>query len=440
MDAADAGLLVRRALRREGNRVWFHPHEPYDLDAFGQVFVAGAGKAAGPMAQAGEALLEDRLAGGVVAVPTGTPASDRPRRLEVVEAEHPLPGAGSLRAAEALTALARHAGPRDLVVFLVSGGASSLMAAPEPGLDLDDLREVWDVLLRSGLDIHEANIARKHLMTLGGGKFARMASRASIVSLILSDVPGNRLETVGSGPTVADRSTIEDAEQVLARAGALPPAAHRLRSFLERAVGNVSVETPKPHDPLLQRVYNRLVGSNEDAAAGAIFKAAELGYHDGGDFRRRSPLPPAAPEAHALGRSLGTYAAYLAKTMKLGYTDPKPMAVIAGGEAPSGRVRRGGRGGRVSAFTLAAARPVEGARGVVVGGLATDGRDGSWDASGALADGATIARAQAAGLSPDEVVASSDSGAVFEAAGGKIPAWPSRTNVADLYIALVVPD
>lgn len=437
IEAADGSKLVLRAVRREENRVWFHPREAYNLDAFQRVIVAGAGKAAGPMAQGLEALLGDRITGGCIAVPAGTRRTDVPTRIDVVEAEHPLPGGGSLQAAEAIAAAARQAGKKDLIVFLVSGGASSLMAAPEEGLELEDLRFVWDALLRAGLSVVEMNVVRKHLMTLGGGKLALLASRAAAVSLVLSDVPGNHIESVGSGPTTFDPSTFGEVEQILSKVGALAAGSPRLRAFVERGASGARPETPKPGDGRFPSVYHRLVGTNDSAVAAAIIKAAELGYRDGGNFLAKSPAPPAANEARAVGRSLGVYAAYLAETSRLGYGDGSAVAVIGGGEAPATVRRVGGWGGRLSEFALAAAQAIDAQGGVVVGGIATDGKDGAWDASGALADGETISRAQRAGVSAAEVEQTSDSGRLFEAADGKLAARPTRTNVADLYIALI---
>jgi glycerate 2-kinase len=437
IEGADAGRLVLRAVRREENRVWFHPREPYNLDAFERVIVAGAGKAAGPMAQALEAVLGDRISGGCIALPAGPRRSDLLKRIDVVEAEHPLPGPGSLRAAEAIATAVRQAGKNDLVVFLVSGGASSLMAAPEEGLELEDLRFAWDALLRAGLSIVEMNVVRKHLMTLGGGKLALLATRATAVSLILSDVPGNHIESVGSGPTAPDPSTFAEVEQILSKVGALAAGSWRLRAFVERGASGALPETPKPGDGRSPSVYHRLVGTNDSAVAAAILKAAELGYRDGGDFLVKSPAPPAVNEARAVGRSFGVYAAYLAETARLGYGEGSAVAVIGGGEAPATVRRVGGWGGRLSEFALAAAEAIEAQHGVVVGGIATDGQDGAWDASGAFADGETLSRAQRAGVSASDVLQSSDSGRIFEAAGGKQAARPTRTNVADLYIALV---
>lgn len=439
VEAAESGSLVRRAVTRDAHRVWFHPKEAYDLRAFQRIIVVGAGKAAGPMAQAIEGILGERLSGGVIAVPRATRAVDLPRRIESVEAEHPVPGEGSLRAAQAVRAMASQAGERDLVVALVSGGASSLLAAPEEGLELEDLRATWRALLASGLDIHAMNAVRKHLTRLGGGKLARIASPAPVVSLILSDVPGNRLDSVGSGPTVADRSTFEEAVKVMEKAGASGELPARVRSFLADGAQGKRPETVKPGDALLQKTFNRLIGSNEDAVAGALVKAAALGYTDAGDFRSGGAPAPTGGDARAVGRALGAFAVYLQEVMERGYRPARRMAIIAGGEAPVRVQPGGGRGGRLSELVLSAAEVIDGRPGILVAAAATDGQDGAWDAAGAIADGDTLRGARAAGVDPEKVRQASDTAAVFEAAGGAIPKEATRTNVTDLYLAVVWP-
>ncbi len=437
--AADAYALVHRAVRRDGPRVWFHPKEAYDLDAFARVVILGAGKAAAPMARALEEILGERLAGGVVAVQSGPGANPRSSRVGVVEGDHPVPGRASVAAAGALEAMASQVSARDLVVALISGGASSVIASPEEGLTLGDLQTTWAALLASGEDIHAVNAVRKHAAALLGGKLARAASPATFVTLVLSDVPDDRLDSVGSGPSVADRSTFGEAAEVLARAGAVRAVPEHVAAFFAAGAAGNRPETPKPGDPLFERSYARLVGSNADAVAGAIRAAAARGYADGGDFRKGRSSEVAGADARSVGRALGTFALYHRELIARGIRQAKPVAIVGGGEAPVRLAKTAGRGGRLSELVLAAAEVIQGNPGVVVAAMATDGLDGDWDASLVIADGLTLERAKAAGVDWAAERDRNNTASVFEAAGTFERGALTGTNVADLYLALVGP-
>jgi glycerate 2-kinase len=437
--AADAYGLVHGAVRREGARVWFHPKEAYDLTAFARVIVLGAGKAAAPMARALEEILGDRLTGGVVAVQTGTGAKASLARVEVVEGDHPIPGPASVEAAAAVGAMASHASASDLVVAVISGGASSIIASPEDGLTLGDLQTTWAALLASGEDITAMNGVRKHAARLLGGKLARAASPATLVTLVLSDVPDNRLDSVGSGPSVADPSTFAEALVVLGRVGAVRAVGENVAAFFEEGAQGKRPETPKPHGPPFERSYARLVGSNADAVAGAMRAAAERGYADGGDFRKGRSSEVSGSDARSVGRALATFALYHLELIARGIRESKPVAIVGGGEAPMRLGRKPGRGGRLSELALAAAEVIQGTPGVVVGAMATDGLDGAWDASLVVADGGTLERANAAGLDWAAERDANNTAAVFEAAGTFEKRALTLTNVADLYVALVSP-
>jgi glycerate 2-kinase len=397
----------------------------YDLSYYRRIIVVGGGKAGASMAKAIEEILGPRIVAGLVNVKYGHTADTR--AIKVNEAGHPIPDEAGLDGARRIQELAKGAGEGDLVLCLISGGGSALLPLPSEGITLADLQTLNDALLRCGATINEINAVRKHLSRIKGGGLAHLAYPAELVSLILSDVVGNPLDVIASGPTVADGSTFAQACSVIKKYGLwreIPPSvAERLRQGRDGLVP----ETPKAGDPLFARTYNLVVGSNEIAARAAIARARELGFN--------TLLLSTFVEGEA--REVGRVFAAVAKEIAYsGQPVRRPACVVAGGETTV-TLRGQGKGGRNQELALAAALEIAGLGEAMVIGLATDGTDGPTDAAGALADGTTIERARGRGLEAARYLADNDSYHFFEALGDLIVTGPTNTNVNDLTFVFV---
>ncbi len=417
LTAVEPAAAVRRHVCREGDALIVADRR-YDLRDYERVLVVGGGKAAVPMTTAVADILDDRPVAGVIVTKYGhgkipNPKPQTPIRL--VEAGHPMPDENSVRGARAVADLARQATERDLVVCLISGGCSALLTLPVAVLDLTGLQALTDALLRSGATIQEVNTVRKHCSLIKGGNLARLAAPAALVTLVLSDVIGDRLDVIGSGPTVPDPTTVADAQAVLERYEIQPRCPVPFQ------------ETPKPGDPAFERVQHVIVGSNRLAALAAVEKARRLGFN--------TLLLSTYVEGEA--REVAKVAAALAKGMRA-HSDPlpPPACLVWGGETTV-TVRGEGKGGRNQELALAVALQFSGWPGVLVMALATDGTDGPTDAAGAVVTGETVARAQALGLDPQAALDANDSYSFFDALGDLIHTGPTGTNVNDLLFVLV---
>lgn len=422
--AVEPRAAVRRYLRLDGERL-IVGGRAVELPPGGRVIVVGAGKASAAMAQAVEEILGDRIARGVVSVKAGHAVPVR--RIQVREAAHPVPDEAGRRAAEEILAAAEEAGPEDLVVVLLSGGGSALMPLPAPGVSLQEKQEATRVLLACGASIHEINAVRKHLSRIKGGRLAEAAAPARVVSLILSDVIGDDLDTIASGPTVPDPTTFRDCLDIVRKyrlEQQLPAAV--LRRLREGAAGAIP-ETPKPDHPAFRRVLNVVVGSNAAAVAAAEQAARKLRY------RTLVLSTLVEGEARELGRF---YAALLKEIRKSGRPASPPACLLAGGE-PTVTLRGTGKGGRNQELALAAAIAMADWKGVGLLSAGTDGTDGPTDAAGAWADGTTASRAAAAGLEPIRHLENNDAYPFFQALGDLLITGPTLTNVMDLHVLLV---
>jgi glycerate 2-kinase len=413
--AADPFEAVRRSLAPDDEA----------LRGARRIRVVGAGKAAVPMAEAAVAALGDGIADGLVVAKRGH-GGERGRvgRIAIAEGGHPLPDAGGARAAARLEALLRDdPDERDLVVVLLSGGGSSLLALPADGTGLEELRAASDALILGGADIRRLNAVRKHLTRLSGGLLARAAAPARVVSLILSDVIGDPLDVIASGPTAPDPTTFGDALAAirgLGLEGRVPPA---VLDLLRRGVAGEIPETPKPGDAVFDRVDNRIVGGNRIAVEAAALEAQRLGLH--------AEIVTTTFRGEARDRGLDL-AGVAASPL------PRPTCFLYGGETTV-TVRGRGRGGRNQELALAAALGLErrGASNACVVAISTDGQDGPTDAAGAIVDSSTCARIRAAGIDPEAALADNDSYVALDAAGALIRTGPTRTNVADVAFVLV---
>ncbi len=384
----------------------------------GRLIVLGAGKASAAMAKA----VEDAWAGpleGLVVTRYGYGAPCR--RVEIVEAAHPVPDAAGRAAAARILSIAESAGPEDTVLFLISGGGSALLALPIDGVSLADKQAVAKALLASGATISEMNCVRRHLSRVKGGRLAAAAHPAKVVTLLISDVPGDRPRDIASGPTVADETTCADALAVAQRYGIDLPVA--VREVLESGRG----ETVKPDDPQLSKIETRIVAAPQAAleAAAAVGRSAGWPVHILGD----------AIEGEA--RDVGTVMAGIARQVAAhGQPFPAPCILLSGGETTV-TVRGRGRGGRNVEFLLSLGIALDGLADVWAIACDTDGVDGLEDIAGAILTPDTLARAWGHGLRPKDALADNDGHGFFGALGDAVVTGPTMTNVNDFRAVLI---
>ncbi len=396
-----------------------------ELSNFDRILVVGAGKADAPMAQAIESLLGERVSDGIIVVKDGHGLPLQ--RIRVHEASHPVPDERGVRGAEEILSLVSGAGERDLVICLISGGGSALLVAPAEGVTLKDKQQVTQLLLACGANIHEINTVRKHLSRVKGGGLANAAHPATLVSLILSDVIGDDLDTIASGPTVPDSTTFHQAGQILKRYGIWDQVPGSVRTYVEKGVKGKIPETPKPGDPSFQRDAWELVGTNLQALKAAREEAERLGY--------RTMILSGMMEGET--REVAKAHVAIAKEVLSSENPTAPPACVLSGGETTVTLQGDGKGGRNTEFALASAIAVEGVENVVVLSGGTDGTDGPTDAAGAMADGRTVSRAREKHLDPVDYLRRNDSYAFFETLGGLVITGPTRTNVMDVCVMLM---
>lgn len=408
MKAGDVGPLVRRAL------------ESMDLSRHRRILVVGAGKASGAMAHALEEVLGDRISDGLVVVKDGYTAPTQ--KIKLVEAGHPIPDERGLRAANEILALARSASADDLVIVLISGGGSALTPCPAPPITLEEKRALTRLLLAAGATINELNAVRKHCSLIKGGRLAQAASPAPILALILSDVIGDSLDVIASGPTAPDQTTYADALAILDRFGLRARAPRAVVEHLERGARGEIPENAKADDPVFRHVQNRVIGGNSLVVEAAVREAEALG------FRVSFVTSALRGEAREVAKEFCGLAAAVTP----------PACLVAGGETTV-TVTGNGMGGRCQEFALAAALAIQGMENVVVLAAGTDGTDGPTNAAGAFADGETIKRAARRNLDAHASLEANDSYRFFSELGDLVVTGPTNTALLDLYLLLVGP-
>jgi hydroxypyruvate reductase len=411
--AGDVAPLVARVVRRDADRILVAGRP-----CPSRVLLFGAGKASGAMARAVEEILGERVVDGLVIVKDGYTVPTR--RIRLVEAGHPVPDARGEVAAREMLARVRGATGDDLVLFVISGGGSALTPAPAPPVTLAEKQETTRLLLAAGATINELNAVRKHVSLVKGGQLARAASPARVVSLILSDVVGDPLDVIASGPTAPDRSTFAEALAVLERKAVAPRIPATVRDRLTAGAAGRIEETPKPGDRLFDAVDNVVIGNNALVVDAAAAEASRLGYRP--ELLTRSLQGEAREVARAL----------VARARAL----PPRTCLIAGGETTV-TVHGGGRGGRCQELALAAALALDGDPTLVVLAAGTDGTDGPTDAAGAIADAGTVARGERDGpRSARAALDDNDAYPFLAHAGDLLVSGPTNTNLLDIYLVL----
>lgn len=424
ISAVNPYTVVKKSFMLSGRGLIIKDGE-YNMEDFNRIIVIGAGKAAAPMARAVEDMLSDRITSGLVITKYGH--AEQLNRIMVREAGHPLPDEAGLAASEELIDLVSDLDRETLVIMLLSGGGSALLCSPSNGLTLQDKIETTRLLLNAGADIHDLNAVRKHISRVKGGGLAAMAYPACIITLILSDVIGNQLDVIASGPTAPDETTYQDAISVIERYSLCDLIPKSVIGRLEKGAKGGLAETPKNGDVRLGRVRNIIIGDIRQALGAAEARAAALGYRTlvltsllTGEARETARLFPAiAREIIDTSRPIGS-----------------PACILSGGETTV-TVRGDGMGGRNQEMALSAAIRLNGIHSALFLSAGTDGTDGPTDAAGAFADGSTVERARRLGMNPYEYLDTNDSYNLFKRIGDLFITGPTKTNVMDIQILLV---
>ena len=425
--AVDPEAAVVQHVKRKGHELRV-AGKLYDLRKVRKIWALGAGKAAAPMASALEKVLGRHLAGGILVTKYG---HGLPMKvLELLQAGHPLPDANGVTAGLRIRHLAEsQIEPGDMVFCLLSGGGSALLVAPAPEISLEDKLCCTQLLLSSGATIHEINAIRKHLSTLKGGQLARLLGRVPVVSLILSDVVGDDLDTIASGPLVPDRSTFRDCQEILERLRIAHKVPASVRRRIDEGAKGRIPETPKPGDPIFRNKQNVIVANNSTACAAAARKARRMGYH--------AMVLTSRLEGDT-GECARVHMAIVQEIVLEGRPLKRPACLLSGGETTV-QILGKGKGGRNQEFALHCARPLAVLPApCVVACLGTDGTDGPTDAAGAFSDNSTLTRALKFGPGfLKESLENNDSYRFFQRLGDLIITGPTRTNVMDLHIILI---
>ncbi len=427
--AAGPARAVAANLQFARGRLAAGPHR-FDLDRFLNILVVGAGKAAGGMGEAVEALLGDRISAGLIIMPKGVRAALQ--RLAQAQAAHPIPDEAGCRAGQKILAMLGAADEKTLVLFLLSGGASALLAVPAAGLNLADKKAVTSLLIQAGATIAELNAVRKHLSAVKGGRLAAAAFPATMLTLVLSDVTGDRLDVVGSGPTAADKTTFSAARAVIEKYGLQNKIPVRVGEFLDRGVAGLESETLKAKDHRLDRSRQLVVGSIRTALTGAREKARSLGM----------AVETCSETLQGEARAAASFLAAEAVRIQSGLAPGKKFCLLCGGETTVS-VRGNGCGGRNQELALAFALAAAGREGIELLSAGTDGIDGPTDAAGAVVDGATVTKAAKLGLDAAAFLDNNDSYSFFaeldRLSGGRhhLKTGPTGTNVMDLQVIML---
>lgn len=395
-----------------------------DLEKIRRIIVVGAGKATAPMAKALESILGERISDGLIAVKYGHGLPLE--RISIIEAGHPVPDANGIAAASRIMAMVAGAGPQDLVICLLSGGASALMPLPAEGLTLADKQAATQVLLSCGATIHQLNAIRKHLSAIKGGRLAVAAHPAPSLCLVLSDVVGDDIQTIASGPAAPDGTTFADCLAIVEGFGVAARMPAAVMDHLRQGAEGKKPETPKADHPAFATTWHQLIGTNLQALAAARTKAVDLGYN--------TVILSSLAEGRA--EELAGFLSAIARQVPTGHPVAAPACILCGGETTV-VVKGKGLGGRNQHLALAAAIEIAGQGPITVLSAGTDGTDGPTDAAGAIADATTVARARTLGLDSRAFLAGNDAYHFFKALDDLVITGPTLTNVMDVQVALV---
>ncbi|HOE18619.1 MAG TPA: glycerate kinase [Syntrophorhabdaceae bacterium] len=400
-----------------------------------RLYVVGFGKASVPMARALTDGAGAIISGGIIIAPYGQKITgDEIGKIKVCEARHPLPDENGMKAAAGILSLLKDLDDRALVVCLISGGGSALLVSPCSGITLEEKQETTGLLLKAGASIHELNAVRKHLSDVKGGRLAMAAHPAHIISLILSDVIGDSLDVIASGPTSPDSTTYADALEVIKKYGIDEKVPVNVINVLNRGLQGIVAETPKEGNPVFEKVENTIIGGNKNAIEAARTEAVRL------EFDATVISAEVQGEAADAGRWLAKKAIEIIKRRKgeaVAEGEKGPVCLVSGGETTV-TVTGSGFGGRNTELALAYAMEIEGEKEITFLSAGTDGADGPTDAAGAIVDGNTVKRAKAMGIDPGQYLKNNDSYNFFKTTGDLFITGLTGTNVMDIQVALIL--
>jgi glycerate 2-kinase len=402
-----------------------HSETTFDLSAFKKIYLIGTGKASASMAQAIENIFGGRVTKGLITTKYGHTLPLK--RTEMIEAGHPIPDQNGIKGSKKIQNLLKESDPEDLVIFILSGGGSALLPLPVRGITLEEKQEVTQLLLDCGATIYEINTIRKHISQFKGGWLARQASPSTVIGFILSDVVGDQLDVIGSGPMVPDSSTFKEAWSILEKYDLINEIASSIQAHLLLGKEGKIEETPKPGDGVFEKVYNFLIGSNILALQAAEKEAYSFGFNT---LILSSSIVGETREAALF------HSAIAKEVASSGNPIPRPACIISGGETTV-TLKGRGLGGRNQEFALAGAIEISGLEKVVLLSGGTDGTDGPTDASGAIADHTTLRRAKSLGLDPKKYLENNDAYPFFQKLGDLLITGPTHTNVMDVRILLL---
>ncbi len=422
--AAAPDACVARHLHISGSRLCTRG-TVLDLDQLRHIYVAGAGKASAAMAGQVETLLESQIHDGVVVTKYGHGLPLK--HCRVMEAGHPVPDAAGMAGASALLDMVSEAGKDDLIVCLISGGASALTPAPADGISLADKQDTTRQLLGCGATIHEINTIRKHLSKIKGGQVCAAANGARVISLILSDVIGDDLDIIGSGMTAPDTGHFRECRAILECHGIWDSVPEPVRSHIRSGMDGRIPDTPKPGDPIFSRVTNQVVGSLSDALSAAAIEAENQGF---------TPVVLSSMIQGEAKEAAKVLCAVAREVRRSGRPAKPPACLLCGGETTV-TLKGNGTGGRNMELALAGALALQGTFGIMLLSAGTDGTDGPTDAAGAFARGDTVSRAKALGLSAEKHLNENNAYPFFKALDDLVITGPTRTNVMDMQILLI---
>lgn len=425
LKAVNPVAAVKRFLKLEDEKLVI-ANRSFAINDFENIYLIGFGKAAAAMARGVEEVIGHHLKGGIINVKYGH-LDKLSSKIKINEAGHPVPDENGVTGTNEIVSLVQNCGEKDLVLCVISGGGSAIFPSPHEGITLQEKQETTRLLLSCGADITEINAIRKHISKVKGGQLARIVQPATLITLVLSDVIGDPLDSIASGPAAPDESTFEDCLEIIDKynlSGKIPEAVER---HLTNGAHKKISDTPKENDPAFLKTFNVIVGSNLQAVIAAKEKADQLGYH--------TLILSTFIEGETKDVAR-VHAAIAKEVIKTGNPIPPPACILSGGETTV-TIKGEGLGGRNQEFVLAAALDIKQMRNVVILSAGTDGTDGPTDAAGAIADGETISRAESLGMNALHFLQNNDSYHFFEKLNDLIKTGPTNTNVMDLRVVLV---
>lgn len=425
LTAADPQQMVRQSIKFENHILRFASHK-LDLDALNGVFVIGAGKASGRMAEAIEALLSDCISGGLIIVPENTVNYFMLERVEIQGGGHPLPTDQSITSTRALLKLITSSPTDALIISLISGGGSSLLSLPASPLTVQDIQQITTLLMESGVPITEMNTIRKHLSDIKGGYLSSQIYPRQHISLLISDIPTDQLDMIASGPTLPDSTTFQDAAEILTKYSLWSVVPPRVKKRIKDGIQGSIPDTPKPTDPIFSSTLTELIGNNRLVCEAAQQAAQQM------NLTAQIIATDWQGEAREIGQKIGELANRLPNT-------DMPQVIIIGSETTV-TVSHPGKGGRNTELITATLPFLKRYDGLVVASLATDGIDGPTPYAGAIADHESIQRATTLNLSPTELLETNSTYTLFEALNDHILTGPTHTNVRDITIVVYLKD